>query len=424
MKQQPPWTVLSQHPEFFKLWLGQTISTFGSAITRLALPLTAVVLLKATPAQMGVLGAVGFVPHLLLGFVVGVWVDRLPRRPLLILADLGQGLLLGSIPLLAVLGALQMEALYIVAFLTGVLALFFDVAATSYVPALVGRADLLQANSADALSQSVASVAGPALAGQLVQLLTAPIAIALDALSFVLSALFSSRIRTVEPAPPPRRERQGMRAEIGEGLRQTVGDPILRTMVGTASLGSLGGAMQDAILVLYLVRVLGLPPTVLGVVFAAQGIAALLGTVFVGPIRARLGPGPSLIAGTTVWTLAMLLLPLVNQSLVVAVPLLLAAQVLKGIGSLIVRVNQLTVRQELVPDYLLGRVNASRRVLVFGVIPLGSLLGGLLGQTIGLRTTLVIGACIMVLSLLWLARSPVRTFHQAGTPQAMSDGLP
>jgi MFS family permease len=418
------WAVLKQHPEFFKLWTGQTISSFGSAITTLALPLTAVVMLKATPAQMGILGAAGFLPHLLLGLVAGVWVDRLPRRPILILTDLGQALLLGSIPLLALLGALRMEVLYVVAFLTGVLALFFDVAATSYVPSLVGRADLLKANSASALSHSVSSMAGPALAGQLVQLLTAPVTIALDALSFVLSALFTSRIRAAEPAPPPRQERRGMRMELGEGLRLMVGDRILRTMIGTASLGSLGGAIQDAILVLYLVRALGLTPTLLGVVFAAQGTAAILGTLFIGPLRTRLGPGPSLIVGTATWTLAMLLLPLVSGPLVVAVPLLLAAQVLKGIGALVVRVNQLTVRQELVPDHLLGRVNASRRVVVFGIIPLGSLLGGLLGQTVGLRVTLVIGALVMVLSLLWLVGSPVRTLHEARPSHVNVDVLP
>ncbi len=409
---QHSWAVLRRHPEFLKLWTGQTISNFGSAITTLALPLTAVVVLKATPVQMGVLGALAFLPHLVLGLPAGVWVDRWPRRPILILADIGQALLLGSIPVLALLGVLRVEVLYVVAFLTGVLALFADVAATSYVPSLVGRGDLMQANSVSALSHSVSSMAGPALAGGLVQLLSAPIVIALDALSFLLSALFVGIIRAAEPAAR-RQERRGFRVELSEGLRLVVGDPILRTMIGTASLGAFAGAMQQAVLVLFLVRELGLPPLWLGVIFSAHGIAAILGALFVGPLTERLGPGPALVAGQLGWTIAAILLPVAGGPIVVAVPVLLAAQVLSGLGSLVVRVNQLTVRQALVPDHLLGRTNASRRVLVFGVIPLGSLLGGLLGQTVGLRGALVIGGLGMVLAVVWLARSPVRLLREA-----------
>ena len=410
---QRSWAVLRRHPEFFKLWTGQTISTFGSAITTLALPLTAVVVLQATPVQMGVLGAIAFLPHLVLGLPVGVWVDRWPRRPILIVSDLGLALLLGSIPALALLDVLRMEVLYVVAFLKGVLALFADVAATSYVPSLVGRADLMQANSVSALSHSVASMAGPALAGGLVQLLSAPIVIAFDTLSFVLSALFVSLIRVAEPAAARRRERRGFRVELGEGLRLVVGDPILRAMIGTASLGALAGAMQQAVLVLFLVRELGLSSLRLGVIFSAHGIAAIPATLFVAPLTQRLGPGPALVAGQLGWAIAALMFPIAGGPLGVVIPVLLAAQVLSGVGSLVVRVNQLTVRQALVPDHLLGRMNASRRVLVFGVIPLGSLLGGLLGQTVGLRGALVIGGLGMALALLWLARSPVRMLHES-----------
>jgi MFS family permease len=365
---------------------------------------------------MGILGAVAFLPHLVLGFPAGVWVDRWPRRPILILTDLGQALLLGSIPLLAWLGLLRIEALYIVAFLTGVLALFADVAATSYVPSLVGRADLMQANSASALSQSVTTMAGPALAGGLVQLLSAPIVIALDALSFVVSALFASRIRSAEPLAALRRKRQGFRKEVEEGLRLLAGDPILRAMIGTASLGALAGATQQAVLILFLVRELGLTPFWLGVIFTAKGSAAILGALVVGWLTERLGPGRALVAGQLGWAIAALILPIAGGPFMVAILLLLAAQALSGVGSLIVRVNQLTVRQALVPDHLLGRVNASRRVLVFGVIPFGSLFGGLLGQTVGLRGALVIGGIGMLLAVIWLARSPVPMLQDAPDP--------
>ncbi|HEY8745388.1 MAG TPA: MFS transporter, partial [Chloroflexota bacterium] len=232
------WTVLRSHPEFFKLWGGQMISSFGSAITGLALPLTAVVVLRATPLQMGLLGTVGFLPQLLFSLPAGVWVDRLPRRPILIGSDLGRAVLLGSIPVLALLGLLRMEELYVVAFLTGVCAMCFDVAALALVPALVERERLVDANSSSALSDSVAMTAGPALAGGIIQLLTAPVAIAIDALSFLLSAAFTIVIRVREPAPVAKRRRGRLWTDIGEGLRLLVAHNALRAMVVSATLGS------------------------------------------------------------------------------------------------------------------------------------------------------------------------------------------
>lgn len=404
---------LRRHPEFFKLWTGQTISYLGSAITHLALPLTAVVVLKANPLQMGILGALAYLPHLLFGLPAGVWVDRWPRRRVLILADLGQALLLGVIPVLSLLGVLRIEVLYFVTFLNGVLALFGDVAATSYVPSLVGRAVLMQANSGLALSQSVASMVGPALAGGLVHLLSAPIVIALDALSFGVSALFSSLIRGNESTSTQVRERRGFRIELIEGLRLIVADPTLRALIGPAGLGALAGGMQQAVLVLFLVRELGLTSFWLGVIFSMNGIAAIVGALYVGLLTKRLGPGPALVVGQFGWAIAGLMLSFAGGPFAIAVAVLFVAQALNGVSSMIVRVNQLTVRQALVPDHLLGRINASRRVLVFGVIPLGSVLGGLLGQTVGLRGALVIGGLGLMLAFLWVARSPVRMLRES-----------
>lgn len=347
------WDVLRTEPDFRRLWAGQTVSSLGSAITTLALPLTAVVALKATPAQMGILRAAGFLPHLLFGLVAGVWVDRLRRRPVLILADLRRALLLGSVPGMALLGALRMACLYGVAFLTGVLGLFFDVAANSYVPSLVGRERLARANSATVLSGSVASAVGPALAGALVQALTAPVAIALDALSFLIFATFTLLIRAPEAAPAARQGRGHLCAEIGEGLRVLVDHPVVRPIAASAVIGSIAGQVQASILVLYLVRELRMPLSLLGTVFATSGVASVLGALLAGPITARHGPGPAYLAGTFV---------------------------------------------------------------TFGAIPLGSLLGGGLGQVIGLRATLLIGGLGMLLGFLWAARSPVRSLRAATPP--------
>lgn len=403
--------VLRRHPEFLKLWSGQSISSFGSAITTLALPLTAVLTLKATPVQMGILAAVGFLPHLTLGLPTGVWVDRWPRRPILIVSDLGRAALLGSVPLLALLGALRMDYLYVVVLLVGVCTLFFDVAATSYLPSLVSRDDLLDANSASAFSSAVAATAGPALAGGLVQLLTAPIAIVCDAASFVISAVWSGLIQTHE-APAPTAQRRRLWSKIGEGLRVLFKDPILRAVIGASTVGSFGGAMRQAVLVLYLVRRLGLTPTLLGLIFAAGGVASVLGALLAGPARDRFGPGPAIVGGTLLWCAGNALIPLAGGPLMVVVSLALAGQVISGVGTPVYSINQITVRQATVPYRLLGRVNASRRFLVFGVIPLGSLLGGALGQTVGLRSALIIGVAWQALSVLWLLLSPVRLLRE------------
>lgn len=418
-----PWGVLHRHPEFGKLWTGQTISAFGSAVTGLALPLTAVVMLKASPLQMGVLAALGFVPHLALGLPAGVWVDRWPRRPVLIVTDVARALLLGSIPALALLGALSMEALYVVAVLTGVCTLFFDVAATSYTPALVGREDLLAGNSASALSSSLATTAGPALAGGLVQVLTAPVAIVVDACSFVVSAVCTCLIRSPELAAGPS-ERRSLLADIGEGLRALVADPILRPIIGSSTVGSFGGALQQALLVLYLTRALGLPPTLLGAVFAASGVASVLGALLAEPARDRLGPGPAIVGGVLLWCVGNLLVPLAHGPMLAVLALLLAGRLISGLGIPVYSINQITVRQAMVPYRLLGRVNASRRFLVFGVIPLGSLAGGALGQSLGLRQALFVGVAWQVLSLLWLVFSPVRSLRTTPTGLAGAPAAP
>lgn len=409
--------MLRRHPDFFRLWSGQSVSSFGSAITTLALPLTAVLALKAGPVQMGLLAAMGFLPHLALGLPAGVWVDRWPRRPILVVTDLGRAALLGSIPLLALFGALRMEYLYAAALLVGVCTLFFDVAATSYVPSLVDRNDLLEANSASALSSALAGTAGPALAGGLVQLLTASVAIAVDALSYVVSACCAVLIRAPE-APAPRQQRRRLWSEVAEGLRVLVQDPILRPIIGASAVGSFGGAMRQAVLVLYLVRGLGFSPTLLGLVFAASGVASVLGALLAGPARDRFGPGPPIVGGTLLWCAGNALIPLAGGPLALVVPLVLAAQVLSGVGTPVYSINQITVRQAIVPYRLLGRVNASRRFLVFGVIPLGALLGGALGQAFGLRQALIIGVAWQALSVLWLLLSPVRMLRVLPAPLA------
>ncbi|MBI4640198.1 MAG: MFS transporter, partial [Candidatus Tectomicrobia bacterium] len=255
---------LLHHPGFMKLWIGQTISQFGSKITRTALPLTAVLVLEATPVQMGLLAALGSAPVLVVGLLAGVWVDRLRRRPILIAADLGRAVLLGLIPVSALLGLLRIEQLYIAALLVGILTVFFDVAYQSFLPSLVDREQIVEGNSKLGVSDSVTEIGGPALAGGLIQLVSAPITILLDAFSFLFSALFVGLIDISEPLPTPSEQRKSVWRDVVEGLRVVLGNPLLRAIAGSSSTFNFFGGFFGALYGLYAIRELGIEPAILG----------------------------------------------------------------------------------------------------------------------------------------------------------------
>lgn len=403
------WRLLREQPEFLKLWTGQAVSSFGTAITTLALPLTAVLVLHATPLQMGALTALAVLPHLLLALPAGIWVDRLPRRSILVVADTGRALLLGSIPILGALGVLRIEQLYAIAFATGVLTLLFDTAAMTLLPALSGRGSLVEANAAWQLNTSVAMTVGPSVSGALVQLFTAPIAIALDAVSYVVSAVCSLLVRVPSDASSGA-ERGPVRplSEIADGLKALFGSPVLTAVAVSGTVGAFAGAMQGPLLVLYYVRGLHLVPTEVGLTVAAGGVAAVAGSLVAPALSHRLGPGPTYLAGGLLAGLAGLALAGAGGPPPLLVPLLLAGQVAWGAGPPLYGVNQRALRQAFTPDHLLGRVNATWRFFVFGAQPLGALLGGALGATIGLRQTLALGSLGILLAVSWAATSPLR----------------
>ncbi len=379
-----------------------------------AMSFTAILVLHATPFQLGVLAAMQLVPGFLMGLVAGAWVDRLRRRPILIAADLGRALALGTIPLAALLDLLRIEQLYIVAFVVSILTIFFDVAYQSYLPSLVGRDELVEGNSKLSASAAVSEASGFAAAGWLVQLFTAPIAILIDAVSFVVSALFVRLIRTVEP-----REslvsREPMRTEIWEGLREVVRHPILRPLAACiVTLGVSGGA-YGTLVVLYMSEGLGFEPGILGMIWAVGGISSLFGAVAAGPAARRLGLGPALIAGLLLVGISMFFIPLAEGA-TVAAALLLIAQQLAGDGMYtIFEINQVSLRQAIAPERLLGRINATVQFLSLGASLAGSLAGGVLGEMIGVRATLVAGACGTLLAILTLVFSPIRTLRVAPT---------
>lgn len=404
---------LWQNSDFLKLWGAQIISTVGSKVSFLALPLVATVTLQATPLQMGYLSAIGSLPGLLLGLFAGVWIDREKRRPLLIAADIGRGLLLLVIPLAAYFGFLDMPLLYGVIFLTGTLGLLFSI--SSYLPSLVPRAQLVEANSKLAVSSSAAEIAGPTLGGWLVQTLGAPIAMGFDAISFLLSALCLGLIRKPEPVPKPLETQTGVWREIGEGLHLILHQPTLRALTMSISTVSFFNATLEAVYLLYMTRNLNLAPSLIGLIFGAGSVGFLLGALLPAYLTSRVSLGGTIISGLFLTAASDFILPLAAGPQLLIVALLISGQICFGLGLTLFNVGQMSLRQAVTPDELQGRMNSTINVAVGGAILLGALLGGVLGERIGLRPTLLVAASGELLSVLWLIFSPVRTLHQPPT---------
>jgi MFS family permease len=310
----PP--ALARQPAFRALWAGQTVSQLGSQVTALAFPLTAALTLNAGPGAMALLGVAGTLPTLLFGLLAGVWVDRLPRRPLLIGADLARAVLLGSIPVAALVGALRLPQLYVVAFLAGVCTLVFEVAYHAVLPTLVPSAQLVEGNSKLELSRSAAEIAGPGLAGGMARAVTAPGAIAMDALSVIASALCLRHVRPAELSAPVEPAPRQLRAEVVDGLRVIHGEPVLRALVVGVALLQVANAALETVVLLYLARTLGLGAALLGVVFAAGNVGFLAGALLPERMAAWFGVGPSIALALGLTAGSDLLVPLAAGPLV------------------------------------------------------------------------------------------------------------
>jgi MFS family permease len=405
-------TSLWRDADFAKLWTGQTISLLGSRVTMLALPLTAVSVLGATPGQMGILEAAEALPVLLLGLFAGAWVDRHRRRPTLVATDIGRTALLLIIPLAAVAGLLRIEHLYVLNFLLSALGLAFGVAYGPYLLSLVGRERIVEGNSKLQVSRSTVEVLGPGLAGGLVQLVTAPIAIAADAISHLISALLLWLIRAPEPTPKPTEQKENVWREIVAGLRLVIGNPSLRAIAGCFGTVSLFNTILETVWLLYLTRNLEIAPGLLGVISASGGAGFLIGALLPDKVAHRFGLGPAVIGGILLAALSDLLTPLAGGSIVVIATMLFASQFLFGLGLTVFDVGQTSLRQIATPDHLQGRVDATMRVIGLGIAPLGGLIGGALGETIGPRATLFAAALGEILSVTWLLLSPLRSLRE------------
>jgi len=396
--------------DFLKIWAAETISLFGSQITGLALPLVAVTELNASAFEMGLLRMFGQVPFPLFSLLAGVWLDRIRRRPVLIVSDFLRAILLLSIPIAAVLDQLSLLQLYIVIFGVGTLSVAFEVAHFSYVPTLVPRDQLIEGNSKLQVSYSVAELGGPGVAGLLTQFISAPFAVLANTISYLFSGLLLGTIRTPEELQPPSKLPTSVWRDIVEGMRALMGHKILQAIIISSVLSVTFGSALLSVYVLYLTRELEFSPATIGFIFAAGGSAAVVGAIFAKRAAAKLGLGPAIISGWFVQGLARLLIPLAAGP--IAIPLLITAQVFTGGAGTIANIHQWTFRQQVIPDRLLARVTASQRFLVYGSSTVGSFLGGVLGSWLGLNTTLWVCAVLGLLGPVYALFTPLRSLLQ------------
>jgi len=415
---------LWRHGDFLRLWTGETISQFGSQISQLAIPLTAILVLDATAFEVAALTTVEFLPFIIFTLPAGVWVDRMRRRPILIAGDVVRALLLGSIPIAYVLDALTLGQLFVVGFLFGICTVFFDVAYQSYLPSLVERNQIIEGNSKLEITRSAAQIGGPGLGGVLIQVFTAPYAVLLDAVSFAASALAIFRIRAVEETPPTVERSDGkkpsMWTELKEGLRFVLSNPNLRAQAGCTSTSNFFSSVSFSIILVYAVRELDLSPGLIGFVFSLGALGGLAAALTATRISSRFGIGPTTIVMAAFFGPTMILYA-VAPSGNAAVPLLVTAQLIFGFTVVVYNIVQVSYRQAICPPRLQGRMNSVMRFIVWGTIPLGTLTGGALASWIGLRETIVVGAIGGGSAVLWIVFSPQR--HLRDMPEPVDDEL-
>ncbi len=398
---------LLRQAAFRRYWSAQTVSLFGDQISYLALPLLAVLAIGAGPAEMGYLTAAALVPNLLFSLVAGAWVDRYPgKRRVMIVADLGRALLLVAVPVLWWVDALALPHLYVVAFLVGTLAVFFEVAHSSLFASLVARADYVDANTLINGSRAMSYVAGPSIGGILVQALTAPVALLADVLSYLGSALLLTRV-TVAEHPVPAEGTVG----IGAGLRYVIRSPVLRSLLlGTTTL-NLFNYIFAALFVLYVTTQLGVSPGTLGAIIGAGAVGGLIGAAVTGRLSRRFGIGPTLVVSFVVFPAPLILVPLAAGPQPLVLTMLFAAEFLSAAGVMILDITVGSMQTAATPTSMLALVQGAKRTVNYGIRPVGALIGGGLGTAIGVRPALWIATVGAVAGVLWVLFSPMRTMR-------------
>jgi MFS family permease len=423
----PRRNLLLRSRDYLKLWTAATISLFGTQVSLIAIPVIAVLLLDAPPYQVALLGTVEFLPFLLFTLPAGAWVDRLPRRLILVAGDFGRAVSLLTIPIAYELGGLTIWQLYVVGFVNGLMTVFFDVADQSFLPAILEPEDLIEGNSKLQISGSAAQVLGQPLGGGLVGLLGAPIAILFDAISFVLSGGLIFWIRKQEPkraADAGRTDLTGpvasLRAEIGEGLRYVLDHPYLRYIAASTGLSNLFSNIAYATFAVFTYRVLGLTPLTVGVIGGLGSLGVLLGALVAAKIAERIGVGRAILWSAILSGPPTLLAVVAQPG--TAVPLLIASLFLGSFSGVVYNINQVSLRQAITPERIQGRMNATMRFLVWGTIPIGLIIGGAIASIpeVGARGALAIGGLLGSFAFVPILFSSVRTLERIPTPEAVA----
>jgi len=378
--------------DFRWLWSADLVSKVGDATTVLVLPLIAIVVLGSSPIEVGLIGAAQLAPAILFGLPAGALVDRLGRRrPVMIAADLGRAISLGSIPGAYLLGVLSIGQLYLVAAVNATLASFFDVASSALVPGLVGRANLVEANAKLALGRSAAEVSGPAIGGSLIGLVGAPFAVVFDAASFVASATGLSRVRhpEVDQGAMPSPARRSLRMDVAAGVRYVIDQPYVRAVVATAFIANLSRTVALTVLLIYAVRTIGLSAAAVGIAFAIGNLGFFAGALTATRFTRRLTIGRAMIVSVLCFGPGMTLVALAPAALLL--PAIGGMAFLNTFGVATHGVNQISLRQSVTPPELLARVSAVTRLVITGALPAGATIGGVLGSVVGLHAALLVG---------------------------------
>lgn len=402
-----------QSADYSRLWSASVISAFGGAITQLAVPLLAATTLHATPAQMGLLVASGNLPILLLGLLAGTWLDRRTKRPIMIVADLVRGALLFAVPIAWVMGLLRIELLIAISLLVGCLSVFFDVASQSLLPMMLRDERLAEGNARMFTGWSVAEIAGPGAAGWLVQAITAPFAILVDAISYIMSAILLVGMRPEEHKTPPAdgAARPNFLRELLDGLHLVIRDPVLRATALATGLWNVFDGARRAVLILFLTRTLGLDPAIIGAVFMASSVGYVIGSLLPQRVAERLGLGHAILLGIVLSVPSELLTALASGPPLQATAMAVAGFFLAGVTIPIYDINQFSLRQSVIPLHMQGRGNATLRTIIRGAIPVGAIVGGLLAERWGLRVVMMFAALGGVVAFLAIWFSPVRALR-------------
>ena len=442
------------HPNYRKLWTAATVSLFGTQVSQIAIPFIAAVVLKASPGEVGLLTTIEFLPFIFFTLPAGVWVDRFRKQRILVIGDLGRALFLVSIPIAYAFNGLTIWQLYVVGFVNGVMTVFFDVADQSFLPTILERDELVEGNSKLQISQSSAQILGQPVGGGLVALLTAPVAVLVDAASYVGSALLILWIRVAgrepatNPAPDaagapeegatgsvsgpsiaaeaaaaddagpastePEPDDEGMRRQIMAGLRYIGHHRFLANIAASTATSNLFSNIAFAIFPVYLYVTLGLSPATVGAIGGIGGAGVLVGALIASRVPKRFGVGPTIVGSIGLGGVFGLLVPLAPAGDLA--PVFLAASFFGGsVASVVYNVNQVSLRQAITPERFLGRMNATMRFLVWGTIPIGSLIGAGLSEVIGVHTTIWVGSILGLLAFLPVFLSPVRSLREIPT---------